>query len=672
MVLPGTPLTSRHNATFPLVLAALDHKPRRLQALLEAGARVDVRSAMGKTPLHWAIKGERDYVAGERGIAFRLPEDQQAASLACTRLLLERGADPRAGDGLERTPLHYASLAEGKVEHIQLLVARSADVDAMTGLQQTPLMFAAALNRLDAAIALLEAGADAKLGDGKGTAPLHLASARGHADMVQLLLRRGADPHMPDGGGETPVSLAIHSGSLKTLRHLLESGASTELPAGWELRMLLQALARSNAESLDALVNAMDINAADATGLPPWYHAIANAAKLPETAIPYLLDHGASHAALCSNGAQALHIAAQHGQTAVVERLLAYGADIEHANVDGYRPLHCAVQEGHLAVVQLLLERGADSMAAALGQNTPLSIAATKGHEALIDPLLAAVQARGGLSELQGNSPLMMACDGGSISIVEKLLRAKPDLEPPTASGWTPLLVAIAHPGDVLVRLLLAHGANPDTPSEAGYRPLHRAAAKGRLDLLRLLVQHGADPRLTDIEGTTLRAFAESSSSQAVIAEVAALLPPKAATTKEITAQVLEVFRHYLARAPRRLMSMRRGGVSAVTATSTPWVITCPGITTAMVALYQQLEVAFGRPKWESSPGWVVDGLSWINGAPDRHIQRLTLNLSDGSTASVDVDVTACAPPSLRNQTVLLHRLISSSVPVWAAAPAAR
>lgn len=269
MVLPGTPLTSRHNATFPLVLAALDHKPRRLQALLEAGARVDVRSAMGKTPLHWAIKGERDYVAGERGIAFRLPEDQQAASLACTRLLLERGADPRAGDGLERTPLHYASLAEGKVEHIQLLVARSADVDAMTGLQQTPLMFAAALNRLDAAIALLEAGADAKLGDGKGTAPLHLASARGHADMVQLLLRRGADPHMPDGGGETPVSLAIHSGSLKTLRHLLESGASTELPAGWELRMLLQALARSNAESLDALVNAMDINAADATGLPP-------------------------------------------------------------------------------------------------------------------------------------------------------------------------------------------------------------------------------------------------------------------------------------------------------------------------------------------------------------------------------------------------------------------
>lgn len=667
MAMRGTTITSRNNATYPLVLAALEHKPRRLKALLDAGASIDVRTALRKTPLHWAIKGERDYVAGEWGIAFRLPEDQQAASLACTRLLLEWGADPNAADGLKRTPLHYACLADGKLEHLQQLVARGADVDARTSLGETPLTFAAALNRLEAAIALVEAGANVQHGNQKGQTPLHIASLEGHAATAQLLLRRGADPNMPDGAGETPSSLAIRSGSLKTLRNLLESGASAELPAGWEIQMLLHALASRNTETLEALIEAMDINAPDATGLAPWHHAIGQPAGMPESAIAYLLDHGASHAALCSNRAQALHLACEHGKTAIVELLLSRGADIEHQNVDGYRPLHCGAQAGHLAVVQLLLERGADPMAAAGGLRTPLSLAVVGKHDALVDPLLVAVEAKGGLGMLPGYSPLHMACEGGSISIVEKLLRGKPDMEPRTDDGWTPLLAAIGQPGDTLVKMLLAAGANPNAPSEAGYRPLHRAAAKGRLDLLHLLIKHGADPKLPDISGSTLRAFAESSSNQALIAEVAALLPAQALAPPDVTARVLHVFQYFLARAPRGLQSMRGSGLSPITFSLTPWVITYPGITTGFVALYQQLEATFGEPKWESSAGWIVEALSWVESAPDKHIQKLSVKLADGSTRSIEVDVTACAPPAMRNQTVLLHRLVSASVPVWAA-----
>jgi hypothetical protein len=59
----------------------------------------------------------------------------------------------------------------------------------------------------------------------------------------------------------------------------------------------------------------------------------------------------------------ALALAAQHGQTAVVEILLDAGESPDRYNPAGYHghstPLHQAVAADHLAVVKLLVERGA-------------------------------------------------------------------------------------------------------------------------------------------------------------------------------------------------------------------------------------------------------------------------------------------------------------------------
>ena len=51
------------------------------------------------------------------------------------------------------------------------------------------------------------------------------------------------------------------------------------------------------------------------------------------------------------------------GHTAIVDALLAHGANAKAANDHGRTPLHSAARQGHSAIVDALLAHGADVMA---------------------------------------------------------------------------------------------------------------------------------------------------------------------------------------------------------------------------------------------------------------------------------------------------------------------
>lgn len=677
---PGFPvavharMVMKSHDTFALTLAALLHKPERLAALMAAGARVDVRCGFGRTPLHWAVLGEEDTMTLAFGGTRALPDALQAASLACTRRLLDRGADANAVDGLQFTPLHRACQVAGKLEHVQLLLARGAKVDLMCSPDgETPLILAARRGLLDTAIALLEAGAGVNTVDRKARSPLHWASATGQAEMVQLLLRRGADAGMPDGDGHTPTALAISSGSLRVLRLVQEAGGSPDLPQGWQVRMLMGALGRKDEASLSALLQALDLNSRDEKGNVLWHHAMVT--ELPDDAVPYLLDHGASVEAESAGGQRALHVAAQVGKAALVTLLLGRGAAVETGN---WRPLHYAAHGGHLEAAQALLKAGADPQSIADEWKTPISVAVGERHHAVVELLADALEGRGGLRQLPGFSPLNLACEMADVRMVELLLRHTVDVDAPSRHGWTPLHAAVGHPGDELVLMLLRAGANPNAPSEAGYTALHRAAAKGRADLVRLLVRHGADPALRDIEGASLAQFAKSSPNPAVAAAVAEVLPAQAApfTEQDYRAQVSAILGYHVARARARLHQLdRQQRVSTITVHDGrndhehPWVVTWPGLGTGIAAIYEHLNGAFGpqlRPPLPADAGvaagtgrvgWVLEGVSCVNRA-DRHIHRIDLQVPGRGKAGFFFDITDCAPPQLVLAGLLAHAAI--------------
>jgi len=86
-----------------------------------------------------------------------------------------------------------------------------------------------------------------------------------------------------------------------------------------------------------------------------------------------------------AGGLTLLHAPAQAGHAALVERLLARGANVHAWDENGRTPLHLAAQAGHREVAELLLEHGADVNAADLQGHTPTGLAAEAGHEELAE-----------------------------------------------------------------------------------------------------------------------------------------------------------------------------------------------------------------------------------------------------------------------------------------------
>ena len=88
------------------------------------------------------------------------------------------------------------------------------------------------------------------------------------------------------------------------------------------------------------------------------------------------------------DGCTALHVAAGDGHTAVVEKLLEKGAEVNVPDNKGRTPLHVAASNGHTAVVEKLLEKGAEVNRLDNKGLTPRDLAASNGHTDVVALLL--------------------------------------------------------------------------------------------------------------------------------------------------------------------------------------------------------------------------------------------------------------------------------------------
>lgn len=87
-------------------------------------------------------------------------------------------------------------------------------------------------------------------------------------------------------------------------------------------------------------------------------------------------------------GANLLHWAADKGNVACVEILIAHGALVESKKDDGVTALHIASALGHDDVVSMLLSSGADPNAVDNRGRSPLTLARQKGNDSIISLLL--------------------------------------------------------------------------------------------------------------------------------------------------------------------------------------------------------------------------------------------------------------------------------------------
>jgi ankyrin repeat protein len=282
----------------------------------------------------------------------------------------------------DATLLHVAAEV-GDLELAKVLLARGADVKASNGIGRTPLHEAAANNRPAMVEFLLSKGAP--VNDNSHLQPLHLAAEQGHNKVVEVLLAKGADLHRPSSYyGLTALTLAAQAGHLDTVRLLLAKGADAKKDVG-----ALHRAALSGQRDVVALL--LDKGADIEQLLPNGYHLYYEPFRHQLSILGYFVEkdknkfkglepivtiraiHGSQPVAVV--GGRPLQTAIVQEQVAVVELLLARGAKVDVRFPDGSTSLHLAAALGNVDVARLLLTKGADVTARNQAGVTPLGVA---------------------------------------------------------------------------------------------------------------------------------------------------------------------------------------------------------------------------------------------------------------------------------------------------------
>lgn len=180
----GTDVNRAVSDGYTALLEACTHpRPTTIEAvklLLERGAKVNVVSNMGMTPLAGAVS--------------------TMADIEIIKLLLEHGANINAkirlltvpgNSTLELTVLHMAAQTRNQLV-VQLLIQKGADVNCRDSFGGTPLMAAVSEGKLEVAKILIENGAHVNVRDNAGRTALNLAERAGKKQISALLALHGA------------------------------------------------------------------------------------------------------------------------------------------------------------------------------------------------------------------------------------------------------------------------------------------------------------------------------------------------------------------------------------------------------------------------------------------------------------------------------------------------
>ena len=216
--------TEKHAADVLAAVQAGD--AARLESLLQADAdSARARDASGVSAIMHALYRGRKDLAAKLAAAQTGLDIFEAASLGQVWRIHEiLKADPEAvhqwsGDGF--TALHFASFL-GQEEAALALLERGANPCAVArnAMKVMPLHSAATARSLPIVRALLENGADANARQEKGWRPIHSAAQNGDREIVEELLKHGADPRAANDDGTMAQQLAEAKGHAELAQRL--------------------------------------------------------------------------------------------------------------------------------------------------------------------------------------------------------------------------------------------------------------------------------------------------------------------------------------------------------------------------------------------------------------------------------------------------------------------
>ncbi|KFZ08657.1 hypothetical protein V501_05861 [Pseudogymnoascus sp. VKM F-4519 (FW-2642)] len=254
----------------------------------------------------------------------------------------------------------------------------------------------------------------------------------------------------------SPLQLAAGKGYLAVAQHLIAAGADIDFPG--------------DKPRLAPLLSAIDSGHIDVALL--------------------LLENGARHDIVTKSSQTPLIMAATVGLTAIVQKLLHLGADVD---IEGGRALQAASSKGNWQIVRLLLQFRADVNFVCEIDGNALQAAAFAGKYEIVQLLLqSGADANSGGGRDYSNA-LYAAAVGGSVQVVKLLLQWGANVNSGNRKLGSALEAAAQHGNALAVQMLLDTGADVNSIGGTYSSALQEAAYHGHGKIVRMLLQAGAD-----------------------------------------------------------------------------------------------------------------------------------------------------------------------------------
>ena len=353
----------------------------------EPGVRTNGSGEPGPAAVQAAVRAQREFLRSGHDVG---PVD--------ARSLARVGADYPGGPDVVRPPYRES------------LVGRTGGM--------TALHYAAREGNQEAAVALLEGGADIDHRSADGTSPLLMTLLNGHFDLALELIARGADPDPAAfTDGATPLFATLQTqwapksnypqpraqdrqqaGHIEVLRALLEAGADPDPRLHthlwyWEFGLTKMGIDLTGATPFWRAAFAQDVEAmrllvaygADPNVPTRWpdvgmrERRQQDGRQQEDSGLPHIPAgapnawpiHAASGGGYLGLGAFSVRNRPRQFMAAVRYLVEELGADVNHRDSWLYTPLHYAASRGDNELIEYLVSRGADVKAITrLGQST--------------------------------------------------------------------------------------------------------------------------------------------------------------------------------------------------------------------------------------------------------------------------------------------------------------
>ncbi|MDQ7824868.1 MAG: ankyrin repeat domain-containing protein [Candidatus Eremiobacteraeota bacterium] len=194
----------------PLHYAIENNRNELAVALINNGARLDIKDRKGDTPLH---------LLQNFFMLSYLYECCYSSKINASFL--------NVADREGKTPL-YNAVVKGERQMVKFLVSQGADINCITRSKDSLIHGAIASYEDDIARLLISKGIKLNQKNSQGKTPLMLAVEWERWEIAKLLVENRAGINMADSAGKTPLMAAIEKGKISFVEKLIKKGAEVK------------------------------------------------------------------------------------------------------------------------------------------------------------------------------------------------------------------------------------------------------------------------------------------------------------------------------------------------------------------------------------------------------------------------------------------------------------